>query len=360
MTTRKFNFSPGPAVLPLEVLEIVRDNTIDFQGSGIGILEISHRSKQFEAVIKGAEADLRELLSITSDYSIIFLGGGATMQFSMVPMNLLSPGAEANYILSGHWSLAAHKEAKKFGPTHVVATTEAERFCKLPEGFSFSKNPAYVHFTSNNTIYGTQWKSEPEVGSLPLVCDASSDFLHKKVDVSKYGLIYAGAQKNLGPAGVTLVIVRNDLLSRSAAELPIYLNYNTHVKNQSLYNTPPVYAIYVVAEVLKWIKRAGGLKVIAERNQRKAAMLYAAIDATDFYQGTACPEARSLMNITFRIKNTELESVFVEEAAKQGLVELKGHRNVGGLRASIYNAFPEQGVAELVRFIRDFAGKHAA
>ena len=360
MTTRKFNFSPGPAVLPLEVLEIVRDNTIDFQGSGIGILEISHRSKQFEAVIKGAEADLRELLSITSDYSIIFLGGGATMQFSMVPMNLLSPGAEANYILSGHWSLAAHKEAKKFGPTHVVATTEAERFCKLPEGFSFSKNPAYVHFTSNNTIYGTQWKSEPEVGSLPLVCAASSDFLHKKVDVSKYGLIYAGAQKNLCPAGVTLVIVRNDLLSRSAAELPIYLNYNTHVKNQSLYNTPPVYAIYVVAEVLKWIKRAGGLKVIAERNQRKAAMLYAAIDATDFYQGTACPEARSLMNITFRIKNTELESVFVEEAAKQGLVELKGHRNVGGLRASIYNAFPEQGVAELVRFIRDFAGKHAA
>ncbi|NLF24435.1 MAG: 3-phosphoserine/phosphohydroxythreonine transaminase [Deltaproteobacteria bacterium] len=361
MTLRKFNFSPGPAVLPEEVLQIVSENILSYQDSGIGIMEMSHRSKAFLEIIKQAQDDLRSLLEIGDDFAIIFASGGATNQFSMVPMNLLSPGMVGDYILSGAWSEKAYKEAGKFGEVTVAGSSAESNYNKIPAEIKLSERSAYCHFTSNNTIFGTEFQSEPAVdlSKTVLVCDASSDLLHKKIDIKKYGLIYAGAQKNLGPAGVTVVIIRRDLLSRSSKSLPIMLNYNTYVEHDSLYNTPPVFAIYVFGEVLKWIKRQGGLAKIEQINREKAELLYAAIDASDFYIGHAEPGSRSLMNVTFRIRQQDLEPQFVKEAAEQGLVELKGHRSVGGLRASIYNAFPLEGVKKLVAFMREFEGKHA-
>jgi len=360
MTERIYNFSAGPAVLPLEALEEAQRNLLALPGVGMSVLEISHRSKAFDEIILGAEADMRKLAAIPDNYRVLFLQGGASLQFSMVPMNLLTEGGKADYILTGIWSKKALKEAKRVGQANVAATTEPENFSRIPRQDELKLDPAadYVHFTTNNTIHGTEWKQEPEVGDAPLVADASSDIFSHPIDVSKYGLIYAGAQKNLAPAGVTLVIIREDLLARSPESLPTMLNYNTHAAERSLYNTPPVFAIYVMRLVLRWLLDNGGLEEMGRRNKEKAALLYDAIDATDFYRAHAEPDSRSLMNVTFRLPSEELEKQFVSEATKAGLDGLKGHRSVGGCRASIYNAFPRAGVEALVSFMKEFERSH--
>ena len=353
---RIYNFSAGPAVLPMPVLEEAQRDLIALPGVGMSVLEISHRSKPFDEIIQGAEADIRALAGISDDYAVLFLQGGASMQFSMVPMNLLQAGAAADYIVTGVWSQKAVKEAKRVGTVNIAATTEADNFTHVPsqDALTLTPDASYVHVTSNNTIYGTQWRTLPDSGASPLVNDASSDIFSKPIDVSKHGLIYAGAQKNLGPSGVTLVIIRKDLLERSPASLPTMLNYKTHAENESLFNTPPVFGIYVLRLVLKWLRANGGLEAMAAQNERKANLLYAEIDRTGFYRGHARPDSRSLMNVTFRLPNEELEKQFAKESTAAGLDGLKGHRSVGGLRASIYNAFPEAGVQALVEFMREF------
>jgi phosphoserine aminotransferase len=358
--TRVFNFSSGPAVLPEPVLLEAQRDLYALPGVGMSILEVSHRSKAFDRVIQEAEADLREVAGISDDYAVLFLQGGASLQFSMVPMNLLPAGGSADYVVTGSWSQKAVKEAKKVGTVRIAGTTEAENFARIPRAdeLSFSPDAAYAHVTSNNTIFGTQWAAFPDTGSVPLISDASSDILSAPIDVSKFGVIYAGAQKNLGPSGVTLVIIRKDLLTRSQASLPTMLNYAVQAENGSLYNTPPVFGIYILGLVAKWVKADGGLAAAAERNARKAAKVYAEIDRTDFYTGHAAPDSRSKMNITFRLPSEELEKAFVKESTAAGLDGLKGHRSVGGLRASIYNAFPEAGVDALVDFMRDFERRH--
>lgn len=360
MTERIFNFSAGPAVLPLPVLEETQRNLLSLPGVGMSVLEISHRSKPFDEIILGAEADMRKLAGIPDNYRVLFLQGGASLQFTMVPMNLLPAGGKADYILTGVWSKKALKEAKRIGQANVAGTTESENFARIPRPDEIKLDPeaAYVHFTTNNTIYGTEWKQEPQTGDVPLVADASSDIFSHRIDVSKYGLIYAGAQKNLAPAGVTLVIIRDDLLARSPESLPTMLNYNTHAAERSLFNTPPVFAIYVMRLVLKYLLDQGGLEEVERRNKEKAALLYDAIDATDFYRAHAEPESRSLMNVTFRLPSEDLEKQFVSEATKAGLDGLKGHRSVGGCRASIYNAFPREGVEALVSFMKEFERTH--
>ena len=359
MTKRAYNLSAGPATLPLEVLEEVQSNLISYRGSGVGIMEMSHRSKAFEEIIQATEANLRELLSIGDNYSVLFTTGGATNQFSMIPLNLRAKNQTADFIITGSWAEKALEEAARFGEVHIAASSKDKKFSFIPTELNLSSNPAYVHFTSNNTIAGTQFSKEPEVGSNVLVCDASSDLLHKKIDINKYGLIYAGAQKNLGPAGVTVVIIRKDLLERVPQDLPIMLNYKTYSDNQSMYNTPPTLPIYVVGEVFKWLKKNGGLDEMYKTNKEKAQILYSFLDSSDFYQGLAEPASRSLMNVTFRISKSELEATFIDEAKKAGFSELKGHRSVGGLRASIYNAFPKEGVSALVEFMKEFQAKNA-
>lgn len=353
---RILNFSAGPAVLPEEVLAEAQASLLSLGDLGIGICEISHRSKQFTAIIEQAEADVRELLGVPADYSVLFLQGGATLQFSMVPMNLLGAGQTADYILTGSWSKKALAEAKRVGKTHVAASTEADHFNRIPSGseIKLSPSPTYVHFTSNNTIYGTQWTAEPPASGAPLVCDASSDIMCRPLDVKKYAVIYAGAQKNLGPSGVTLVIIRNDLLERSTDTLPIMLNYKLMAEGKSLYNTPPTFGVYLLGLVMKWLEKNGGLKAMHERNVAKAGKLYEVIDGSDFYRGHAEPDSRSMMNVTWRLPSEDLESKFVEEAQAAGMSGLKGHRSVGGIRASIYNAFPPAGVEKLVAFMKDF------
>lgn len=360
MTKRIYNFNPGPAILPEPVLEQARDNLLSLGDSGMGILEISHRSKEFEGIITTAEADVRTLLGLPDDYAVLFLQGGASLQFSMVPMNLLAAGQTADYLVTGSWAKKALAEAKKVGNVHVAATTESDNFNRLPaaDEIKLSPGPAYVHFTSNNTIFGTQWASEPAVGDAPLVCDASSDIMSRPLDVRRYALTYAGAQKNLGPAGVTLVIIRRDLLERSADSLPTMMNYNKLVEGKSLYNTPPVFAVYILGLVCKWLLANGGLKAMEKTNRAKAGKIYQAIDRTGFYRGHSHPQSRSVMNITFRLPSAQLESAFIEQAAKQGLWGLKGHRSVGGCRASVYNAFPTDGVDALCAFMAEFEGKH--
>ena len=355
-TARVFNFSSGPAVLPEPVLLEAQRDLYALPGVGMSILEISHRSKPFDRVIQEARADLRDVAGISDDYEVLFLQGGASLQFSMVPMNLLPAGGSADYVITGSWSQKAAKEAKRVGTVRVAGTTEAENFARIPRADELSFDPAaaYVHVTSNNTIFGTQWPAFPDTGNVPLVSDASSDILSAPLDVSKFGIIYAGAQKNLGPSGVTVVIIRKDLLSRSASSLPTMLNYAVHAENESLYNTPPAFGIYILGLVLKWLKSEGGLAAAAERNARKAAKVYAEIDRTGFYTGHAAVDARSKMNITFRLPSEDLEKAFVKESTAAGLDGLKGHRSVGGLRASIYNAFPEAGVDALVEFMREF------
>jgi len=359
-TTRIFNFAAGPAVLPLPVLEEAQRDLVALPGVGMSVMEISHRSKVFDEIIQGAEADFRSLAGVPDGYHVLFLQGGASTQFSMVPMNLLGAGATADYIVTGSWGKKAVKEAKKVGTVNIAATTEAENFARIPRQDELKLTPgaAYVHMTSNNTIFGTEWKGVPAVGTVPLVCDASSDILSGPIDVAKYGLIYAGAQKNLGPSGVTLVVVRDDLARKGADTLPTMLNYATHVENKSLYNTPPVFGIYILRLVLKWLVANGGLTAMAKVNERKAGKLYAEIDRSGFFRGHAAKDSRSLMNVTFRLPSEELEQKFIKEATAAGFSGLKGHRSVGGLRASIYNAFPEDGIDALVAFMQDFEKKN--
>ena len=355
-TQRIFNFSAGPAVLPVEVLEQAQRDLLSLPGVGMSILEISHRSKTFDDVIQGCEADMRTLAKIPSDYRILFLQGGASLQFSMVPMNLLPSGGSADYIVTGAWSQKAIKEAKRVGGVKIAATTEAENFTRVPRQDELKLDPAaaYVHMTSNNTIFGTEWHWLPETGGVPLVSDMSSDIFSRPVDVAKHALIYAGAQKNLAPAGVTLVVVREDMLKRSPASLHTMLSYAVHAENQSLYNTPPVFAIYIMRLVMAWLLKNGGLEAVETKNMRKADRLYAEIDRTGYYRGHAEKDARSRMNVTFRLPSEELEKKFAKDATAAGLDGLKGHRSVGGMRASIYNAFPEAGVDALVDFMREF------
>jgi phosphoserine aminotransferase len=355
-TTRIFNFSAGPAVLPVEVLEQAQRDLISLPGVGMSILEISHRSKPFDEVIEGCEADLRTLAGIPKDYHVLFLQGGASLQFSMVPMNLLSAQTSADYIVTGAWSQKAVKEAKRVGGAKIAASTESENFARIPRQQELKLDPgaAYVHYTTNNTIFGTEFNYVPDVGSVPLVADASSDIFSGPIDVPKFGLIYAGAQKNLAPAGLTLVIVRDDLVKRTPSSLPTMLQYGVHAENKSMYNTPPVFAIYIMRLVLAWLIKQGGLAAIDRRNARKADKLYAEIDRTGFYRGHASKDSRSRMNVTFRLPSEDLEKAFIKEATSAGLDGLKGHRSVGGLRASIYNAFPEEGVDALVSFMKEF------
>jgi len=361
MTTihRVFNFAAGPAVMPVPVLEEMQRDLLALPGVGISIFEISHRSKEFEAILAQAEADIRTLASIPGNYRVLFLQGGASLQFSMVPMNLLDAGATADYIDTGSWAEKAIKEAKKVGNVHVAASTKADNYSRIPSApeIRLTGGAAYVHMTSNNTIEGTEWKTIPSTGDLPLVSDTSSDMFSRPIDVAKHALIYAGAQKNMGPAGLTLVIIREDLLERSKARaqsLPTMMNYAVHAENKSLYNTPPAVAVYATGLVMKWLIAQGGLAAIAAVNERKAAKLYAEIDRSGFYRGTAAKDSRSLMNVTFRLPSEELEKTFVQDATAAGLDGLKGHRAVGGMRASIYNAFPEAGVDALVSFMQDF------
>jgi phosphoserine aminotransferase len=364
-TTRVFNFAAGPAVLPLPALEEAQRDLVALPGVGMSVLEISHRSKTFEAIIGECEANVRKLAGIPENYHVLFLQGGATTQFSMVPMNLLPAGAWADYVVTGSWSSKAVKEAKKVGAVNVAFDAKAENYVRVPrkEELKLTKDAAYVHVTTNETIHGVEFHEAPDVGGATLVADTSSHMFSRPIDVTKYGLIYAGVQKNLGPSGATMVIVRDDLVKKAAeyksyANLPVMLQYGTHVPEHSLYNTPPVFTIYMVGLVMKWLLSLGGLEAMDRINARKAEKLYAEIDRTGFYKGHAAKDSRSRMNVTFRLPNEELEAKFVKESKAAGLDGLKGHRSVGGLRASIYNAFPEEGVDALVSFMQDFEKKN--
>jgi phosphoserine aminotransferase len=357
MSERVFNFNPGPAMLPLPILEEAQKELLNYKGTGMSVMELSHRSKQFEEIILGAEALLKELLSVPDNYRVLFIGMGATGQFDMVPMNYLTEGKIANYIVTGSFANKAYKEAVKIGETHVAGYTKDDNFSRIvrPDEIKLSENPAYVHITSNNTIFGTQWKAFPDFGDIPLVADMSSDILSKRFDVSKFALIYAGAQKNLGPAGAAVVIIRDDMIEKSNQALPTMLRYDTYAKNNSLYNTPASFTIYMIKLMLEWVKNNGGLPAMEKHNETKAALVYDTIDASNgFYKGHAQKDSRSLMNITFRLPNEDLEKEFVAEAAKVGLSGLKGHREVGGIRASIYNAMPQEGCAKLADFMKEF------
>jgi phosphoserine aminotransferase len=356
---RVFNFSPGPAVLPLEVLERARDELLALPGVGISVLEISHRSPAFDKILDETLADLKGLLGIGDSHEVVFLQGGASQQFSMVPMNLLrGQSGAADYVVTGTWGATAIKEARREGKVHVAWDGAASNYDRLPEAgeIHLSESPAYVHVTSNETIQGVQWKHDPDVGDAPLVCDCSSDFLSRPIDVAKHGLIYACAQKNAGIAGVTAVIIRKDLLERSRDDLPTMLDYRTHVKNGSRPNTPPVFAVYILGLVCRWIRDSvGGLESMARHNRAKAALIYDTLDASGgFYAGHARPDCRSDMNVTFRLPDEATEKEFVKGATARGLVDLKGHRSVGGIRASIYNAMPVEGVEALRDYMLEF------
>ena len=362
-THRIYNFAAGPAVLPFPVLEEIQRDLLALPGVGMSILEVSHRSRTVESIMAQADADIRTLANVPANYSVLFLQGGASLQFSMVPMNLLPDGATADYIDGGSWADKAIVEARKVGRVHVAASTKAENYARLPRQseLQLSADAAYVHMTSNNTIEGTEYKQLPDVGDAPLVSDTSSDMFSGPIDVGRHALIYAGAQKNMGPAGVTVVIIREDLLQRAAlkkSSLPTMMSYGVYAENRSLYNTPPVVAVYVLGLVMKWLLAEGGLPAIGRRNERKAAKLYAEIDRTGFYRGTAAEPDRSRMNVTFRLATEELEQRFIAESEAAGLDGLKGHRAVGGIRASIYNAFPEVGVDALIDFMKDFERRH--
>ncbi|MCS7301169.1 MAG: 3-phosphoserine/phosphohydroxythreonine transaminase [Fimbriimonadales bacterium] len=361
MTQRVWNFSAGPGMLPLPVLEEAQRDLIALPGVGASVLEISHRSKHFDAIIQEAEANLRRLLNIPENYHVLFLQGGASLQFAMIPMNLLGNGS-ADYLITGSWGQKAYKEAQLVGKARVAWDGKAENFVRTPRPneYQIDPNARYVHFTSNETIHGVAFHTEPEVGEVPLVCDMSSDFLSAPIDITKYALIYAGAQKNAGPAGVTIVIIRDDMVQRAPETLPAMLNYRVHAENKSLYNTPPVFAIYIVMLVTRWLLHTiGGLERMAQINREKARLLYEVIDQSGgFYRGHAHPEHRSLMNVTWRLPNDALEQQFLQEARAHGLDELKGHRSVGGCRASIYNAMPIEGVQALREFMLDFMRRH--
>lgn len=353
---RVFNFYAGPATLPVEALEEAQKNLVDYAGTGLSLIETSHRSKEYDAVHTGAMELIQEIMEIPSGYKVLFLGGGATLQFGMVPMNLMGAGGTSDYTVSGSWAKKAVADARTLGTVNTVFDGSESAYTTLPDPDSLRSGPesAYFHVTSNETIEGVQWKRFPDV-TAPLVADMSSDIMSRPVPVQKFGLIYAGAQKNLGPAGVTIVIIREDLLEKISDDLPAYLSYRTHAKSDSLYNTPPVFPIYMVKLVLEWIQRQGGLTTVAELNARKAKTLYDTIEGSEgFYRCPVDARYRSDMNVVFRLPSEDLEKSFVSEAAAAGMIGLKGHRSVGGIRASIYNAMPEEGVAALTTFMKTF------
>ncbi len=359
--TRVFNFSAGPAVLPVEVLERAKAELTDWHGSGMSVMEMSHRGKEFISIAEKAEADLRELLGVPGNYKVLFLQGGATAQFAMVPLNLLGGKTSADYVVTGEWSKKAVKEAKKFCTPKVAATTEGVNFTAAPSQQELKLDPdaAYVHYTPNETIGGVEFPYVPQTGGVPLVADMSSSILSRPMDVSKFALIYAGAQKNIGPSGLTVVIVREDLIGRAGANVPSMLDYKIHADNGSMYNTPPTYGWYIAGLIFEWLKRNGGLKSMAAINERKAGKLYAAIENSGgFYRNPVAPDCRSWMNVPFTLKDAALDEAFLKGAKAAGLVQLKGHRSVGGMRASIYNAMPEEGVDALIGHMQEFVRTH--
>ncbi|MFA5367188.1 MAG: phosphoserine transaminase [Dehalococcoidia bacterium] len=363
MTRDIIIFNPGPAMLPEPVLESTSKAILNFANTGMSIMEVSHRAKEFDALLADTEKKLHTIIGIPDDYKVLFLQGGATLQFSMVPINLLTEGKVADYIDTGYFASRAIKEAKLIGKINVAASTKEFNYKKLPAQTDLRLTPdaAYCHITSNNTIYGTQWQSFPETKRVPLVADMSSDILSRKIDISKFGIIYAGAQKNMGPAGVTCVIIRKDLVGKAPANTPTMLNYQPHVENNSSFNTCPVTAIFVVHEVLKWIEEQGGVEQIEAVNNKKADIIYNIIDSnSDYYKGHAEMGYRSRMNITFRLPSEELEAKFASEASKVGLKGLKGHRSVGGIRASMYNAVPLSGAQRLAEFMKEFKKNNPA
>jgi len=357
-TDRIYNFSAGPAVLPEAVLRQAQDELLCLQGVGMSVMELSHRGKVFEDILAQAKADLRTLMGIPDSHQVLFLQGGASMQFSMVPMNFLPPGGSADYVVTGSWGEKAVKEAKRCGNVNIAGTSEDTNFDRVPSSITASPDAAYLHFTSNETIQGVEFKSEPDSGGKRLFCDMSSDILSRPIEVGKYDLIYAGAQKNMGPAGATVVILREDLLAKVNPGLHTMLDYKVMADNDSLYNTPPCFSIYMIGLVARYWLDEGGLPSVYERNQRKAGVIYDAIDESGgFYRGHAQPDSRSLMNVTFRLPSEELEAQFAKDAKAAGFDGLKGHRSVGGIRASIYNAFPEQGCTALANFMDEFRKK---
>lgn len=357
VTKRAYNFNAGPAALPLEVLERAQAEFVDFRNTGMSIMEMSHRGAVYESVHNEAQERLLSLLGNPKGYKVLFLQGGASTQFAMLPMNLLGAGQTASYIMTGSWAKKALSEAKLIGETQIVASSESDKFMKLPDvsNLSLPERTAYVHVTSNETIEGTQFKAFPDTGSVPLIADMSSDIFCKPFDLNQFGMIYAGAQKNLGPSGITVVIAREELVSESPKTIPTMFRYSTHVDNNSLYNTPPSFSVYMVNEVLKWIEEQGGLAGVEQKNIKKAELLYNTIDSSgDFYRGCVAAEDRSLMNVTFRLASEELEKKFIKASEQEGFVGLKGHRSVGGLRASIYNAAPYESVKALTDFMNHF------
>lgn len=355
-----YNFSAGPAVLPRAVLQQVQQELVDWHGSGMSVMEMSHRGKEFMGIAAEAEADLRELMGIPANYKVLFLQGGASAQFAMVPMNLLRGKPGADYLNTGEWSKKAIKEAKRYGAVNVVASSEDKNFSYAPaqDKWQLDPNAAYVHYTPNETIGGVEIFWTPDTGEVPLVADMSSTILSRPIDVARYGVIYAGAQKNIGPAGLTIVIVRDDLLGQTVKGTPTMFDYKTHADNDSMYNTPPTFAMYTAGLVFKWLKANGGLSAMERVNREKAALLYDALDATAFYASPVVKENRSLMNVPFTLRDASLDDAFLKGAQARGLLQLKGHRSVGGMRASIYNAMPIEGVRTLVDYMREFEKSH--
>lgn len=358
---RVYNFSAGPSMLPENVLRRAAEEMLDYQGSGQSVMEMSHRSKEYEGIIGSAESLFREVLNIPDNYKILFLQGGASSQFAMVPMNLMNKNKKADFVLTGQWATKAYKEAARYGDAHVVASSKDKTFTYIPElnPADFTKDADYFHICMNNTIYGTRYTSLPETGSVPLVADVSSCILSEPLDVSKFGLLYAGAQKNMGPAGLTVVIVREDLIGNAMDDTPTMFNYKTHADSGSMFNTPPCYAIYICKLVLEWLKEKGGLTQMKKTNEKKSAMIYDFLDHSKLFHGTVVPKDRSLMNIPFITGNQELDAKFVAEATQNDFVNLKGHRTVGGMRASVYNYMPVEGVEKLVAFMGEFEKNNA-
>ena len=353
---RVYNFSAGPSQLPVEVLKKAADEMLSWNGTGMSVMEMSHRTKEYESIIFGAEELLRELMGISDDYSVLFLQGGASTQFAMIPLNLLKKSKKADFVITGAWSKKAAAECNIYGTANIVASSADKTFTYIPEldKSTFDKEADYFHITYNNTIYGTRYTEIPDTGDVPLVADISSMILSQKLDVSKFGLLYAGAQKNLAPAGVTIVIIRKDLIGEAMEGTPTMLKYKIHDDARSLYNTPPAYCIYICKLVLEWLRDMGGVSAMEAINKEKAALLYDFLDNSSMFNGTVVPKDRSLMNVPFVTGNEELDAKFIAEAKKEGFVSLKGHRTVGGMRASIYNAMPKEGVVKLVEFMKKF------
>ena len=353
---KKYNFYAGPAILPDVVMKKAKDEFLNFRGIELSVIEISHRSKEFDVLINEAKEKILKLMNLGDDYSVLFLQGGASQQFGMIPLNFLK-GGSADYVNTGAWAKKAIKEAKLIGSVNIPASSEDKDFTYIPKNINYSENPEYIHITSNETIGGVQYKEFPDTGKTPLICDMSSDIMSRELDYKKFSMIYAGAQKNIGPSGVTLVIIKKDLVKKCADNITSMLSYKTHFDKDSLYNTPPSFGIYIINLVLDWLNSKGGLKGIEKINEEKASLLYNILDESDFYKGTAAAEDRSLMNVTFRLPSEDLEKRFIEESVKEGFVGLKGHRSVGGCRASIYNAMPMESVKVLAEFMKEFERK---